>query len=148
MEQRPGGGSAHEAQVPQASDVRPRQLRPAAPSRAPHRLSLRITQSAGEPKTGQLQYAHGKALIADAGYDADHLMQAVRERGMTPVIAMNPTRKHHRRCNSRALYRMRIQVDCMFHRLKRFRAVATRFEKTAINYLAVLHLACMMLWLN
>ncbi|NNB84184.1 transposase, partial [Corallococcus exiguus] len=37
---------------------------------------------------------------------------------------------------------------CMFHRLKRFRAVATRYEKTATNYLAVLHLACMMLWLN
>ncbi|NRD65781.1 transposase, partial [Corallococcus exiguus] len=32
--------------------------------------------------------------------------------------------------------------------LKRFRAVATRYEKTATNYLAVLHLACMMLWLN
>ncbi|RKI19810.1 IS5 family transposase [Corallococcus sp. AB030] len=95
-----------------------------------------------------IQYAHGKALIADAGYDADHLVQAVRERGMRPVIAMNPTRKHHRRRNSRALYRLRIQVECMFHRLKRFRAVATRYEKTATNYLAVLHLACMMLWLN
>lgn len=95
-----------------------------------------------------IQYAHGRALIADAGYDADHLVQAGRERGMRPVIAMNPTRKHHRSRNSRALYRLRIQVECMFHRLKRFRAVATRYEKTATNYLAVLHLACMMLWLD
>ncbi|NRD49113.1 transposase [Corallococcus exiguus] len=78
-----------------------------------------------------IQYAHGKALIANAGYDADYLVQAVRERGMRPVIAMNPTRKHHRCSNSRALYWLHIQVEFMVHRLKRFRAVATRFEKTA-----------------
>ena len=32
--------------------------------------------------------------------------------------------------------------------MKRFRAVATRFEKTARNYLAILHLACLMVWLR
>lgn len=95
-----------------------------------------------------IQYAQGKALMADAGYDADFIVQAVRKHGLKPVIAMSPTRKHHRRRNSRALYRLRGQVECMFHRLKRFRAVATRFEKTATNYLAVVHIACMMLWLN
>ena len=123
----------------------PRRGAPAPSAPLPHRARRRGDVTEAEHL---IQYAHGKAIIADAGYDADHLMQAVRQRGMRPVIAMNPTRKHHRRRNSRALYRLRIQEECMFHRLKRFRAVATRYEKTATNYLAVLHLACMMLWLN
>jgi transposase len=95
-----------------------------------------------------LQYAHGRAFMADAGYDSDAIVAAVKARGMKPVIAMNPTRKYHRRRRDTRLYRLRGEVECMFHRLKRFRAVASRYEKTATNYLAVVHLACMMLWLN
>lgn len=86
--------------------------------------------------------------MGDAGYDSDAIVAAVRARGMKPVIAMNPTRKYHRRRKDTRLYRLRGEVECMFHRLKRFRAVASRYEKTATNYLAVVHVACMMLWLN
>jgi len=43
------------------------------------------------------------------------------------------------------LYRL---VQVFFHKLKRFRAAATRFEKTATNYLGVLHLACAAIWLR
>jgi transposase len=39
-------------------------------------------------------------------------------------------------------------VECFFHRLKRFRAIATRYEKTATNFLAVVHFACAMVWLD
>jgi transposase len=39
-------------------------------------------------------------------------------------------------------------VEVFFHQLKRFRAIATHYEKTAGNYLALLHLACSWLWLN
>jgi transposase len=35
-----------------------------------------------------------------------------------------------------------------FHHLKRFRAIATRYEKTAQNYLALVQLGCIILWLN
>jgi len=37
-------------------------------------------------------------------------------------------------------------VECFFHWLKRFRAIATRFEKTAQNFLALTHVACAALW--
>jgi transposase len=40
------------------------------------------------------------------------------------------------------------RVECFFHDLKRFRAAATRYDKTAKNYLAVLHVASMLLWLR
>jgi len=38
-------------------------------------------------------------------------------------------------------------VEVFFHNLKRFRALATRYEKTARNYLALVHFACALLWL-
>jgi transposase len=40
------------------------------------------------------------------------------------------------------LYRCRYLVECFFHKLKACRRIATRYEKTARNYLALIHLAC------
>ena len=45
------------------------------------------------------------------------------------------------------LYRLRYQVECFFHRLKRFSAVATRYKKSATNFLALVHIACLTMWL-
>ena len=87
-------------------------------------------------------------LIADTAYDADRIIAAVRAQGMKPVICNNPTRKYNRRRLERALYGQRYLVELFFHNLKRFRAVGTRYEKTATNYLALVHLACICLWLT
>ena len=95
-----------------------------------------------------IEHATGKALVADAGYDSDAIVGAVRRRGMKPVIAMNPTRKYNRRRKSRALYRLRGNVERFFHDIKRFRAIASRYEKTATNFLAAVHVACILVWLN
>jgi len=66
---------------------------------------------------------------------------------MTPVIHSRPERPVRYRL-PRALYRRRYIVEVFFHNLKRFRAVATRYEKTARNYLALTQLACAWLWLK
>ena len=95
-----------------------------------------------------IEHATGKALIADAGYDADRIVGAARARSMKPIIAMNPTRKYNRRRKDRSLYRLRGQVECFFHDIKRFRAVASRYEKTGRNFLAVVHIACIYVWIN
>jgi len=95
-----------------------------------------------------IEHATGKAVVGDAGYDADRIIAAVRARSMKPVIAMNPTRKYNRRRKCRRLYRLRGNVECFFHDIKRFRAVASRYEKTARNFLAVVHVACIFQWLN
>lgn len=95
-----------------------------------------------------LQFARGRAFIADTAYDADRIVAAVGERGMKAVICNAPTRKHNRRRMDRKLYRERYQVELCFHKLKRFRALATRYEKTARNYLGLVQLACAWLWLN
>lgn len=64
-----------------------------------------------------------------------------------PVIHPNPTRKKKLPLDRRR-YATRYRVEVFFHDLKRFRALATRFEKTSRNYLALLHLACSVLWLH
>jgi transposase len=94
-----------------------------------------------------LVHATGKAVIADTAYDADRILAAICKRGMKPVVCANPTRKTVRRLN-RKLYRLRYLVECCFHELKRFRAIGTRYEKTARNYLALVHLGCAWLWIN
>lgn len=93
-----------------------------------------------------LAHARGRAFLGDTGYDSNHFVAAVRARGMTPVIHSRPER-HKKHRLDRSLYRQRYLVEVFFHNLKRFRAIATRYEKTARNYLALVHIACAWLWL-
>ena len=94
-----------------------------------------------------LTHARGRALIGDTGYDSAPFLAAIRAKGMKPVIHARPERKKKHRL-ARALYRQRYLVKVFFHNLKRFRAIATRYEKTARNYLALAQVACAWLWLN
>jgi len=94
-----------------------------------------------------LEHARGKALIGDTGYDSSDFIQAVVDKGMKPVIHPHPRRLEKPRL-ARRLYRLRFRVEVFFHNLKRFRAVATRYEKTARNYLALVELACAQIWLE
>jgi len=94
-----------------------------------------------------LDFARGDALIGDTGYDSNEFRAEVRHRDMQPVIHSKPERKRKPRLN-RSLYRIRYLVEVFFHNLKRFRAIATRYEKTARNYLALIQLACAWLWLS
>jgi transposase len=94
-----------------------------------------------------LAHARGKALIGDTGYDSNRFRQAVRDKGMRPVIHSKPERLRKLPV-VRKLYRQRYLVEVFFHSLKRFRAIATRYEKTARNFLALVHLACARLWLE
>jgi len=94
-----------------------------------------------------LTHARGRALIGDTGYDSGPFANRIRARGLKVVICAHPTRKRARRIDRR-LYRKRYVVEVFFHNLKRCRAIATRFEKTARNYLALVHVACIWLWLS
>jgi transposase len=96
--------------------------------------------------TELLDHARGKALIGDTGYDSNEFRQALRTREIKAVIHSKPERKRALPLD-RALYGKRYLVEVFFHSLKRFRAIATRYEKTARNYLALVHVACAWLWL-
>ena len=94
-----------------------------------------------------LEHARGKFFCGDAGYDSNLLIDDIRAVGMKPVICPNKTRKVHRLKLNRRIYKKRYLVEVFFHHLKRYRAIATRYEKTARNFLALVQLASAMIWL-
>jgi len=94
-----------------------------------------------------LFHAVGQAVIGDSGYDADWFRDLVRMLGMRAVIGSKVDRPRALP-KDRKLYALRNLVEHFFHGLKRFRRLATRYEKTARNFLALIHVACIRMWLN
>jgi len=88
-----------------------------------------------------------EALIGDKAYDADPLIDSLNERGITPVIPPKANRRAPRTCDF-ALYCERNLVERFFNKLKHFRAIATRYDKLARNFLAGVQLACAIILLN
>lgn len=94
-----------------------------------------------------LDYARGAALIGDTGYDSNEFRAELKIRGIKAVISSKPERKRAIP-KDRRLFRRRYLVELFFHGLKRFRGIATRFEKTRASYLAMVHIGCICQWLN
>ena len=88
-----------------------------------------------------------EALLADKGYDADRFVESLTARAIEVVIPPKSNRKVKRDCDF-ALYCERNIVERFFNMIKHFRAIATRYEKTAQNFLAGLHLVCALVWLK
>jgi transposase len=91
--------------------------------------------------------ADPQALIGDKAYDADALIDTLNRRRITPVIPPKANRKTQRDCDF-ALYRERNLVERFFNKLKHFRAIATRYDKLARNFLAGAQLASSIVLLN
>ena len=91
--------------------------------------------------------ADPEALIGDKAYDADPLINTLNRREITPVIPPKANRKTPRDCDF-ALYCERNLVERFFNKLKHFRAIATRYDKLARNFLAGVQIACAMILLN
>ncbi|HKH38549.1 MAG TPA: IS5 family transposase [Rubrobacter sp.] len=87
------------------------------------------------------------ALLADKGYDSDGFIEHLEVRRIKPVIPPRANRKTPRECDF-ALYRERNLVERFFNNIKHFRAIATRYEKTARNFLAGVHVVCALAWLK
>lgn len=94
---------------------------------------------------GRLQ--DGTIFLADKAYDADWLRQAIEEGGGAPNIPARSTR-NWKPCFSKVLYKQRNRIERFFNKIKHFRRVATRYEKHAANYLAMLKLASIAIWLR
>jgi transposase len=78
-----------------------------------------------------------EAVLADKGYDADGIVEAVEEGGAEAVIPPRSNRKHQRNYD-KALYKERNLIERFFNKIKHFRRVATRYEKLGKNYMAML----------
>ena len=88
-----------------------------------------------------------EVLIADKAYDADdRVLKPLAGAGKCAVIPPRQNRTAPREFDQ-ALYQARHLIENFFCKLKQFRAIATRYDKTARNFLAALHLAAAAIWL-
>jgi transposase len=87
-------------------------------------------------------------LLADKAYDADErVLKHLQEAGKTAVIPPKANRIDPRNYD-KDTYKARHLIENFFCKLKLYRAIATRYDKTARNFLAAIHLAAAIVWLN
>jgi transposase len=87
-------------------------------------------------------------VLADKAFDADQrVIEPLCRAGKTPVIPPRKRRKTARPFD-RELYKARHLIENFFCRLKQFRAIATRYDKRAGNFLAGIYAAAILIWLN
>src|SRR5262249_62078698 len=91
--------------------------------------------------------AGGEVVIADKGYDSKAVVATVEARGAEAVIPTQKSRKEQR-VRDAERYKDRNLVERFWAKAKQFRRVATRYEKTARNYLAFIHIASIMILLR
>ena len=85
-------------------------------------------------------------VVGDKGYSSGAIRRYLRRRGIRLTIPRKDNEKHRGKFD-KSIYRTRNVVERCFNRLKQFRRIATRYEKKAENYQAMLTLAFIQLWL-
>lgn len=115
-------------------------------------LVLSPGQSADCSRFGELYASLGEdnvleAAALDKGYDTNAIRQQLAEDGIEPVIPPKSNRKEDLPYD-KEIYRERNRVERFFNRLKQFRRIATRYEKYACTFLAMVHLTAAFLYLK
>jgi transposase len=96
----------------------------------------------------RLPLVEAQTVLADPGDDADErVIRRLEPAGKTVGI---PPKRHRKdpRESDKALYKSRPLIENFFCKLKPFRAIAPRDDKTARNVLAAVYLAASAIWLN
>ena len=105
-------------------------------------------QEADVTRAGPLIEAHqAEAYILDKAYDSDAVVRAAQRQGGEAVIPSKKNRKVARDYDKH-LYKERKKVEWFINLLKQYRRVATRYEKTARNFLGFVHVASIMILLR
>ena len=87
-------------------------------------------------------------LLADKAFDADErVIEPLLAAGKKLVIPSKSNRKVQRPYD-KEVYKARHLMENFYCKLKQYRAIATRYDKTARNFLAGIHLVAAVIWLN
>ena len=108
----------------------------------------RFTLSPGQHEARPLAYEDFlPTLPPRRQYDAEWIRTMIEEQDAVAII---PDRSNAKAAHafSHILYRLRNRVERFFNKLKQFRRIATRYEKLAANYLAMIKLATIRIWLG
>ena len=113
---------------------------------------MRLIGSPGQ--RNDIAFAHelveglvANVIIADKGYDADHLCDRIAESGGQPVIPPKRNRTFKRLYDAE-LYKERNTIERFFNKLKQFPRVATRYDKLLANFMGFVKLAAIAIWLK
>ncbi len=98
------------------------------------------------PDLFDFDVAKPRLMLADKGYDGNEVRQSLLVRGILPVIPPRSNRREPVACDFQS-YKDRNRIERMFNRMKQFRRIATRYDKTAKSFLAFLNLAAAKIWL-
>ncbi len=88
-----------------------------------------------------------RLFLADKGYDGDVVRQSLLLVGISPVIPPKSNRREPIPCDFR-VYKDRNRIERMFNKVKQFRRIATRYDKTKRSFAAFLNLAAARIWLR
>lgn len=88
-----------------------------------------------------------KVVLADRGYDSDHIRETLEEKGAAAVIPTRRSRKLQIPVDG-YLYALRNRIERCFNKLKNARRLATRYDKTKASYLGFVQIAAIRLWTN
>ena len=90
----------------------------------------------------------GASVIVDKAYDAQaRVIEPLHQAGKAVVIPSKASCRHQRSYDCH-LYKARNLIENFFAKPKQYRAIATRYDKTARNFLGAIHLATAVVWLN
>jgi transposase len=89
----------------------------------------------------------GVTVLADKGYDCDDFIESLEFRACEPVIPPRSNRKKPRNYDKHT-YKERNLIECFFGKIKHFRRIFSRFDKSARSYLSFLHFVGMLIWLR
>ena len=109
-------------------------------------LPTLLEQGAVKRKRGGRPRLRPERVVGDKGYSSRTVREYLRRRGIGAVIprrANEPQQRHF----DRVAYRERNLVERLIGRLKQNRAIATRYDKLAVSYHAMLTFACILIWL-
>lgn len=82
-----------------------------------------------------------RAIIGDKGYSSKANRDTARARGIVPVIPHKSNEKNQPKIFAKTLYKSRGRIEHGFGKLKRFKRVALRCEKTERNYRSIVSIA-------
>jgi transposase len=87
------------------------------------------------------------AAVADKGYDSDALVRSLREQAIEAVIPPRSNRKV-KRLYDRHVYKERHLIECFFGKIKHYRRIFSRFEKTARNFMGFVRFVAALIWIR
>ncbi len=106
------------------------------------------SQASDSPRLpGLIAGVETAAVLADKGYDSDHFRAVIEAAGAEAVVPTLGSRKAAIPYDKR-LYKERNLVERFFNKIKHFRRIATRYEKTALSFAAMLSLVGAVIWLR